>query len=122
MGFWILKNSKKAIRAKTDTRGFYFKRMPARLAFKKAIADFDLLVFVPFVQIVNIRITVSILEGTRLELETTQGKEILTMLNGLSRKEKQQIYKTIKRFGIENVVKPQGEKGKIDYAKKPAVN
>jgi len=122
IGFWMLKNSKKAVRAKTDTRGFYFKRMPARHAFKKAMADLDLLVFVPFVQIVNIRIIANIWEGTRLELETTQGKEILTMLNVLSRKEKQQIYQTIKRFGIANVVKAQEEKGKIDDIKKPAVD
>ncbi|WP_257089609.1 hypothetical protein [Sphingobacterium sp. E70] len=39
------------------------------------------------------------------------------MLNVLSRKEKQQIYQTIKRFGIANVVKAQEEKGKIDYIK-----
>ena len=122
IGCWMLKNNKKAVRAKTDSRGIYFTRMPARNTFKKAIADLDLLVFVPFVQIVNIRITVTIWTGTRLELETTQGKEILTMLDVLSRKEKQQIYQTIKRFGIANVVKHQEEKGKIDDMKKPAVN
>lgn len=79
----------------------------------------DLLVFVPFVQIVNIRITTSICMGTRLELETMQGKE---MLNVLSRKEKQQIYQTIKRFGIRNLVKPRMEEGYLKYLEKPAVS
>ncbi|WP_343560304.1 hypothetical protein [Sphingobacterium sp.] len=102
IGFWSLMNRKKAIRAKTDTRGFYFKRMPTRHTFKKAFADLDLLVFVPFVQIVDIRMTANLWKGTRLELETTQGREVLTTLNVLSKKEKQQIYQTIKRFGIAN--------------------
>ncbi|MDR2269968.1 MAG: hypothetical protein LBF27_03590 [Sphingobacterium sp.] len=109
---WILMSSRRIIRAKTDTKGFYFKRMPGNNRFKKALADLDLLVFVPFVQIVDIRITASIWTGTRLELETTQGKEMLTMLNVLSRKEKQQIYQTIKRFGIANVIRPREEQGK----------
>ncbi len=82
----------------------------------------DLLVFVPFVQIVNIRITTSICMGTRLELETMQGKEMLTMLDVLSRKEKQQIYQTIKRFGIRNLVKPRMEEGYLKYLEKPAVS
>lgn len=113
-GFWVLKNKKRAIRAKTDIHGFYFKRMCSSPVLKKAITDLDLLVFVPFVQIVNIRITASIWTGTRLELETTQGKEMLTMLNVLSRKEKQQIYQTIKRFGIRNPVKPRKEKDTLN--------
>ena len=88
-------------------RGFYFRRMPGSQVLKRVWTDLDLLVFVPFVQIVNIRMTANMWEGTRLELETTQGKEMLTMLNVLSKKEKQQIYQTIKRFGIVNVIKPQ---------------
>jgi len=121
-GFWVLKNKKRAVRAKTDIRGFYFKRMSGNPVLKKALTDVDLLVFVPFVQIVDIRIIASIWTGTRLELETTQGKEMLTMLNVLSRKEKQQIYQTIKRFGIRNLVKPQKEEGDLKYVEKSAEN
>ncbi|HBI87280.1 MAG TPA: hypothetical protein DDY75_05260, partial [Sphingobacterium sp.] len=65
-----------------------------------ALADLDALVFVPYIQIVNIRVIESNWLGPRLELETFQGKEILTMLNVLSRKQKEQICQTVKEFGI----------------------
>lgn len=64
------------------------------------LADLDPLVFVPYIQIVNIRIIKSNWYGPRLELETFQGKEILTMLNVLSRKDKEQICQTVKEFGL----------------------
>ncbi|MNI10006.1 hypothetical protein D3C73_630970 [compost metagenome] len=65
-----------------------------------ALADLDALVFVPYIQIVNIRIIESNWLGSRLELETFQGKEILNMLNVLSRKQKEQICQTVKEYGI----------------------
>ncbi len=98
-GFLLLRSSKKIIRARTDKKGLYFKRIEKKTGMW-ALADLDPLVFVPYIQIVNIRIIESNWYGPRLELETFQGKEILTMLNVLSRKEKEQICQTVKEFGI----------------------
>ncbi|WP_313265029.1 hypothetical protein [Sphingobacterium sp.] len=99
-GFLLLRSSKKIIRARTDKKGLYFKRIEKKSGSMWALADLDPLVFVPYIQIVNIRIIESNWYGPRLELETFQGKEILTMLNVLSRKEKEQICQTVKEFGI----------------------
>lgn len=99
-GFLFLRSNKKIIRARTDKKGLYFKRVEKRTGSRWALADFDPLVFVPYIQIVNIRIIEGNWYGPRLELETIQGKEILTMLNVLSRKEKEQICQTVKEFGI----------------------
>ncbi|MDR0264157.1 MAG: hypothetical protein LBJ04_13135 [Sphingobacterium sp.] len=99
-GILLLRISKKIIRARTDKKGLYFKRIEKRTGSMWALADLDPLVFVPYLQIVNIRIIESNWFGPRLELETIQGKEILTILNVLSRKEKEQICQTVKEFGI----------------------
>jgi hypothetical protein len=99
-GFLLLKSSRKVIRARTDKKGLYFKRIEKKTGSMWALADLDALVFVPYIQIVNIRIIESNWLGPRLELETFQGKEILTMLNVLSRKQKEQICQTVKEYGI----------------------
>lgn len=99
-GFLLLKSSRKIIRARTDKKGLYFKRIKKKTGSMWALADLDALVFVPYIQIVNIRIIESNWLGPRLELETFQGKEILTMLNVLSRKQKEQICQTVKEYGI----------------------
>ncbi len=55
-GFLLLSSNEKIIRARTDKKGLYFKRIEKKTGSTWALAELDPLVFVPYIQIVNIRI------------------------------------------------------------------
>lgn len=101
LGILFFKNRDNIIRAKITSEGFYFKRITGSNKYERGLSDLNPLVLIPYKEIVDIRLVRSFWQGLRLELETMQGREILTMLNVLTKREKIEICASVKNTLIK---------------------
>ncbi len=96
IGYFFIKYKNGIIRAKIDQKGLYYKELGSGNKYDKITFDLNPFTFIPYSKIVNISYNESFWTGSILEIEINSEKKKLLTLNALSKRQKREIFETVK--------------------------